>query len=179
MEIQLVHPKGNQSWIFIEGLMLKLKLQYFGHLMWRADSLEKTQCWERLKAEGEGDYRGWDGWMASPTQWAWVWASSRCWWWTGKAGVLQSMGSQSQTWLSDWTELVSAAESCTSCKIPFQRNSPCPWLQAPRACQVASSVTLGPWGDLSGPKYPDVQHVKFHFLSVFALVLISWDSWAT
>ena len=72
MEIQLVHPKGNQSWIFIEGLMLKLKLQYFGHLMWRADSLEKTHCWERLKAEGEGDYRGWDGWMASSTRWTWV-----------------------------------------------------------------------------------------------------------
>ena len=50
----------------LEGLMLKLKLQYFGHLMWRADSLENT--WERLKAGGEGDDRGWDGWMASPTQ---------------------------------------------------------------------------------------------------------------
>ena len=52
----------------LEGLMLKLKLQYFGHLMGRADSLEKPWCWERLKA-GEGDNRGWDGWMASPIQW--------------------------------------------------------------------------------------------------------------
>ena len=52
----------------LEGLMLKLKLQYFGHLMWRTDSFEKTWCWERLKAGGEGDNRGWDGWMASPTQ---------------------------------------------------------------------------------------------------------------
>jgi len=60
----------------LEGLMLKLKLQYFGHLMQRADSFEKTWCWERLKAGGEGDNRGWDGWMASPTQWTWVWASS-------------------------------------------------------------------------------------------------------
>ena len=50
----------------------------------------------------DGDYRGWDGWMASPTRWTWVWASSGSWWWTGR---LQSMGSQSQTWLSDWTEL--------------------------------------------------------------------------
>ena len=57
----------------LEGLMLKLKLQYFGHLMWRADSLERPWCWERLKAEREGDDRGWDGWMASLTQWTWVW----------------------------------------------------------------------------------------------------------
>ena len=73
--------------------MLKLKLPYFGHLMGRTDSLEKTLM-ERLKAGGEGDDRGWDGWMASPTQWTWVWASSRNWWWTGRPGVLQSMGSQ-------------------------------------------------------------------------------------
>ena len=51
-------------------------------------------CWERLKAGGEGDNRGWDGWMVSRTWWTWVWASSRSWWWTGKLGVLQSMGSQ-------------------------------------------------------------------------------------
>ena len=78
----------------LKGLMLKLKLQYLGHLMWRADSLEKTWGWERLKAGGEGDGRGGDGWMASPTQWKWVWASSGNWWWTGKPGVLHSMGSQ-------------------------------------------------------------------------------------
>jgi len=52
----------------LEGLMLKLKLQFVGHLMRRIDSLEKTWCWERLKAGGEGDDRGWGGWMASPTQ---------------------------------------------------------------------------------------------------------------
>ena len=79
----------------LRGLMLKLKLQYFGHLMWRADSFEKTlRCWERLKAGGEEDNTGWDGWMASPTQWIWVWASSESWWWTGKPGVLWSMGLQ-------------------------------------------------------------------------------------
>ena len=50
--------------------------------------------WERLKAGGEGDERGWDGWMASPTQWTWVWVSFRSWWWTGRPGVLRSMGSQ-------------------------------------------------------------------------------------
>ena len=59
----------------LEGLMLKLKLQHSGHLMWRNDSLEKVLIRERLKPEGEGDNRGWDVWMASPTQWTWVWAS--------------------------------------------------------------------------------------------------------
>jgi len=56
----------------LEGMMLRLKLQYFGHLMWRTDSLERLWFWERLKAEREGDVRGWDGWMASLTQWTWV-----------------------------------------------------------------------------------------------------------
>ena len=77
----------------LETLMLKLKLQYFGHLMQRMDSLEKTLMLGGLKA-GEGDDRGWDGWTASLTQWTWVWASSESWWWTGKSGMLQSMGSQ-------------------------------------------------------------------------------------
>ena len=80
--------------ISLEGLMLKLKFQYFGRLMWRTDSFEKTLVLERLKVEGEGDDRGWDAWMASATQWTCVWVSSGSWWWTGKPGVLQSMGSQ-------------------------------------------------------------------------------------
>ena len=61
----------------LEGLMLKLKLQYFGHLMWRIDS--RPWCWERMKVGGEEDNRGWDSWMVSPTQWIWVWAISRRW----------------------------------------------------------------------------------------------------
>ena len=73
----------------LEGLMLK---------SWHSDTLatwceelthqKRHWCWERLKAGGEGDNRGWDGSMASLTQWTWVWASSRSWWWTGKPGVL-------------------------------------------------------------------------------------------
>ena len=87
----------------LEGLMLKLKLQCFADLMQRTDLLEKT-CWERLKVGGEGDDRGWDGWMASPTQWTWVWVSSGSWW-TGKPVVLKSKGSQRVG--HDWvTELI-------------------------------------------------------------------------
>ena len=63
----------------LEGLMLKLKLQYFGHLMRRAYSLKRPWCLARFEAGGEGDNRGWDGWMASPTQWTWVWADSGSW----------------------------------------------------------------------------------------------------
>ena len=89
----------------LEGLMLKLELQYFGHLTRRTESFEKTPSWKRLKAGGEGDDRGWDGWMVSPTQWTWVWLGSGSWWWIDKPGMLQSMGSQRVGQLSDWTEL--------------------------------------------------------------------------
>ena len=77
----------------LEGMMLKLKLQYLSHLMRRVDSLEKTLMLEGFGAGGEGDNRGWDGWMALPTQWTWVWVNSGSWWWTGRPGVLWSMGS--------------------------------------------------------------------------------------
>ena len=76
----------------LEGLMLRLKLQYFGHLMQRTDSWKRPWIWERLKAGGEGDDREWDGWMA--TQWTRIGASSRRQWRTRKPGVLQSMGFQ-------------------------------------------------------------------------------------
>ena len=92
---------------------LLLKVQYFGYLMQRANSLEKTWCWERLKAEGEGDNRGWGGWMASLTQWTWVWARSGRWWRMGKSGMLQSMGSQrvGHNWATE--------QQCTSARRPI------------------------------------------------------------
>ena len=93
-KIQSVHPKGDHLGYSLEGLMLKLKLQYFGHWCKELTHLRRPWCWERLKAGGEGDERGCHGWMASLTQWTCVWASSRSWWWTGRPGVLQSMGSQ-------------------------------------------------------------------------------------
>ena len=93
-EIQPVHPKGNQSWIFIGRTDAETETP----ILWPPDAknslLKRPWCWERLKAEGEGDDRGWDGWMASLTQWAWVWVNSGSWWWTGRPGVLWFMGSQ-------------------------------------------------------------------------------------
>ena len=96
----------------LEGLILKLKLKYFGHLMQRTDSLERLWWWERLKVGGEGDDREWDSWMASLTQWTWIWVGSRSWWWTGKPGMLQSMGLKKVG--HDWaTELNCATPSDT------------------------------------------------------------------
>ena len=80
--------------IYLEGMMLKLKLRYFGHLMRRVDSLEKILMLGGIGAGGDGDDRRWDGWMASPTRWTWVWVNSGSWWWTGRPGVLRFMGSQ-------------------------------------------------------------------------------------
>ena len=73
---------------------LKLKLQYCGHLMRIVDSLEKTLMLGGIGGRGEGDNRGWDGWMASLTRWTWVWVNSGSWWWTGRPGGLWFMGSQ-------------------------------------------------------------------------------------
>ena len=87
-------PKKISPEYSLEGLMLKLKLQYFGHWSEDLTQLKRSWYWERLRAEGEGDDRGWDGWMATQTQCRWVWVNSGCWWWTGRPGRLQSMGSQ-------------------------------------------------------------------------------------
>ena len=82
----------------LEGMMLKLKLQYFGYLMWRVDSLEKTLMLGsdagRYWGQEEKETTGWDGWMASLNRWTWVWVNSRSWWWTGRPDVLQFMGLQ-------------------------------------------------------------------------------------
>jgi len=86
-EIQPVHPKGNQSWMFIGRTDVEAETP----MLWPPDAknwlFKRPWCWEKLRAGGEGDNRGWDGWMASPMQWTWVWASAGIWWRTGKPGV--------------------------------------------------------------------------------------------
>ena len=93
-EIKPVNPKGNQSWIFIRRTVAETEAPIFGYLRQRADTMKWSWFWERVRARGELNDRGWDGWMASLTQWTWVWVNSGNWWWTGRPGVLQSMGSQ-------------------------------------------------------------------------------------
>ena len=93
-EIQPVHSKGNQSWIFIGSTDSEPETP----VLWPPDVknwlIWKDWCWEWLKVGGDGNNRGWDGWMASLTQWTWVWVRSGSWWWAWRPGVLQSMGSQ-------------------------------------------------------------------------------------
>ena len=105
----------------LEGLMLKLKLQYIGHLMWKADSFENTWMLGRMRAGGERDNRGWDGWMASVTQWTWVWVNSGSWWWTGRPGMLQFMELQSWTWLTElnWLSLLLLYHECQMKYLPI------------------------------------------------------------
>ena len=89
----------------LEALMLKLNSSTLATWCEELTHLNRPWCWKRLRAGGEGDDRGWDGWMASLTQWTRVWVNSGSWWWTVWPGMLQSMGTQSHTWLGDWTEL--------------------------------------------------------------------------
>ena len=112
-EIQPDHPKEISPEYSLEGLMLKLELEYFCNWCKELTHLKRPWCWERLKAGGERDDRGWDGWMTSPTQWTWVWVSSGSSWWTGRPGVLQSIGSQRVgqiEWMNwtkfNWTEAI-------------------------------------------------------------------------
>ena len=105
-EIQPVHPKGGQSWAFIGRTDVEAETNTLATWCEELTHWKRPWCWERLKAGGEGDDRGWDGWMASPTQWRWVWWNSRSWWWTGRPGVLQSMGSQR----SDTTERLNTTD---------------------------------------------------------------------
>ena len=92
-EIQAVHPKGDQSWIFIG------RTDAEAPILWPPDAKnwpigKDPDAGKDWRQGGEGDNRGWDGWMASLTRWTWVWISSENWWWTGKPGMPQSMGSQ-------------------------------------------------------------------------------------
>ena len=111
----------------LEGLMLNWNWNTLATWCKELTHLKRPWCWERLKAGGEGDDRGWDGWMASTTQWTWVWVNSGSWWWTGRPGVLQSMGLQRvrQDWATElnWMNPSSAKWFLTKVKeeLSFQK----------------------------------------------------------
>ena len=102
-ENQPVHPKGDQSWVFFGRTDANAETP----ILWPPDAKSWFIWKEKLRA-GVGDDRGWDGWMASLTQWTWVWVDSGSWWWTGRPGMLWFMGPQrvGHDWATElnWTE---------------------------------------------------------------------------
>ena len=100
----------------LEGLMLNWSSNTLATWCKKQTHWKRPWCWERLKAGGEGDDRGWAGWMASQTRWIWVWASSRSWWWTGRPGMLQSMGLQrvGHDWVTELNWLTEVGDNFPS-----------------------------------------------------------------
>ena len=134
-----------------QSILKEISPEYsLAELMWKRNSstlatwnkelthLKRPWCGERLKAGGEGADKGWDGWMASLTQWSWVWVNSRSWCWTGRPGVLQSMGvAKSRTRLSNWTE-----RNC-----PWKRKcQPSPVFLPKKSHEQRSLAGYCPWG---------------------------------
>ena len=124
--------------------MLKMKLKYFGHLMQKdplATRWKRPWCWKRLKVAGKWN-RGWDGWMASPTLWTWVWASSRSWWWTGMSGMLVPWGCKELNttewlnWTHQWEGHSSWGASLLCSLFTWQSN---------KVTLSFSSITLSPY----------------------------------
>ena len=126
---------------FLEGMMLKLKLQYFGHLMRRVDSLERTLMLGGIRGRRRRARRRIDGWMASQTQWMWVWVNSGRCWWTGRPDMLWFMGSQSvgHDWATElnWTKLT-----------PSQVDLPNPVIKLRSPALQADSLPTEFWGKL-------------------------------
>ena len=146
--------------------MLKPKLQYFGHLMRKLTHWKRPWCWERLKAGGEGDDRGWDGWMASPTQCTWIWASSGRWWRTRKPGMLQSTGSQKDmtfaTKLPIWLKYQFSRSVVSDSFQPYglqHARIPCP-SPTPWACSNSCSSSLCCHPTISSSVVPFSSHLQ-------------------
>ena len=107
-EIQLVHSKGDQPWVFFGRNYAKAETSVLWPPHVKNSLIGRNWCFDGLWEGRKGDNRGWDGWMASPTRWTWVWLNSGSWWWTGRPGVLWYMGSQrvGHNWATElnWTE---------------------------------------------------------------------------
>ena len=138
----VLHPKENQSWIFFGRT--NAEAENSNTLATWCEELthwKRPWCWERLKVGGEGDDRGWDGWMASLTRWTWVWVSSGSWWWTGRPGVLQPMGSQrvQRNWATglNWIQRRSLQQY-----VFFPKNYSIVWLFSEEAGQTLSNLPM-------------------------------------
>ena len=150
--------------------------------MWRVDSF-----WDGLGAGGEGDDRGWDDWMASPTPWTWVWVNSGSWWWTGRPGMLRFMGSQrvGHDWATELNWTLGKGHSETEVFPPFKRKrerlngsylsplclTPLPW-SPPPLCLPESRSLLKELRRLSWSGGPQIQWV--FFLSTSTFILLSY-----
>ena len=148
-EIQPVHPKGNQSWIVIR----RTDAEAEALILWPPDAksqlIGKDPDAGKDRRQEEKGMIGWDGWMASTTQWPWVWANSRSWWWTGRPGMLQSMGSQRVG--HDWATELNWTEVSSNYFLFFKSLSWAPWCDKKRTQVQFSSVaqscpTLWPHG---------------------------------
>ena len=157
-EIQPVHFKGDQSWVFIGRTDAEAETP----ILWPPHAKELTHWrrpwyWEGLGAGGEGDDRGWDGWMASPIRWTWVWVDSGSWWWTGKPGVLQFMGSQRvrHDWATElnWTECLCTLlvnhgilqdRTLEWVAVPFSTDLPYPGIEPRSTTLQADSLPVEP-----------------------------------
>ena len=128
-EVQPVHPKGDQSWVFIGRTDVEAETPtlWLPRASWLiGKNPDNGRDWGQ---EEKGTTRGWDGWMASPTRQTWVWVNSGRWWWTGRPGVLQFMGSQrvGRDWATElnWTELngIISLISFLNCSLEICRNT--------------------------------------------------------
>ena len=111
----------------LEGLMLKLELQYFGHLMWKSDSLEKSLMLGKTEIKSEGSAEGWEGWMASPTQWVWVWTNSRKWLRTGMPDMWQLTGVPKSWLFASGGQSIGAPASASVLPMNIQDWFPLGW----------------------------------------------------
>ena len=151
--------------------MLKLKLQFFGHLMQRTH-LKRPWPWERVKVRGEGDDRGWDGWMASLMRWKRVWICSGSWWWTGKPDVLYSMGSQRVG--HDWVTELNWLNTIIICY-----SSPTTLIYKTEIFHVILltfyNFQLSQWEFHGGKKILQSQHSSHNTVLILWLSLLLWE----
>ena len=147
----------------LEGLMLKLKLQYFGHLMWRTVSFEKSLMLGKIEGRRRRGWQRWDGWMASPTQWTWVWVNSRNWWWKRGLPCCSPWGSQrvGHDWVTELTEL-KLLQSCLTLCYPMDCSLPVSSIHGILQARILEWVAISSsWGSSQPSGWTPVFYVSY------------------